>query len=88
MGNLKVRVLPVQTGFSRSPGGGRILEVLPFEFLDLENINIGNIIKFHQRKRWVTSKFGYFPVQTRFSRSTDSVRILKVSPLNSPTLKT
>ena len=65
MGNLKVQVLPVQTGFSRSTGGGRT-ESVTIEFLDLEDINIGNIIKFHQRKRWVTSKFGYFRFKLDF----------------------
>ena len=35
MGNLKVPVFPVQTGFSRSTSGGRVLKSVTIEFLDL-----------------------------------------------------
>ena len=54
-----------QTGFFRSTGGGRILKLSPLNS-SLENINIGNILKFHQRKRWVTSKFQYFRFKLDF----------------------
>ena len=32
MGNLEVPVFPVQTGFSRSNGGGRVLTIAPLNF--------------------------------------------------------
>ena len=66
MGNLKVPVFPVQTGFSRSTSGGRVLKGVTIEFLDLENINIGKVIKFHKGERWVTLKFQNFRFELDF----------------------
>ena len=56
----------VKPGFSRSTGSGRILNVSPLNSSNLENINIVDILKFHQGKRWVTSKFQYFRFKLDF----------------------
>ena len=88
MGNLKSSSTSGSNWLFEENRGCYSSESVAIEFLELENINIGNIIKFHRWKKMSNLKVPVLPVRTEFSRSTGGGIILKVSLLNSSTSKT